>query len=275
MKRRKTPVDDHRPPPERRRARSPARDGAHWLYGVHAATAAARNPERRVRRLAATPDTAPRLAHAATEAGAPRPTVEIVDRRALDSLLPAGAVHQGVAALVEPLDDVAIDDVRDRLGDAPDAVVVVLDQATDPRNVGAILRSAAAFGAAAVVVQDRHAPPATGVLAKAASGALELVPLVRVVNVARALDALKSAGFWCVGLDGDADATLAEAAPTGRIALVLGSEGAGLRRLTRDTCDLLVRIPIAGVDSLNVSAAAAVALYAVAKRGGPPGQSEA
>jgi 23S rRNA (guanosine2251-2'-O)-methyltransferase len=191
--------------------------------------------------------------------------VQIVDRREIERLLPAGAVHQGVALLADPPPEPDIEDVLSAAADR--ATLVVLDQATDPRNIGAVLRAAAAFDAAAVIMPERHAPGSTGVLAKAASGALETVPLVRVTNLARALERLKEAGFWCVGLDGDGTVTIAEADLAGRLALVLGAEGAGLRRLTREHCDLVVRIPISQrIESLNLATAAAIALYEVARR---------
>jgi 23S rRNA (guanosine2251-2'-O)-methyltransferase len=191
---------------------------------------------------------------------------EAAERTDLDALLPEGAVHQGVALLAGPLPDTTIEDLCRSAETVSRVVVVALDQANDPHNVGAVLRSAAAFGALAVVLPRDHAPPIGGTLAKAASGALERLPLVRVTNLARALDALKEAGFWCLGLDAQAPETLAEAAAKGRMAgktvLVLGSEGAGLRRLTRESCDFLARIPIAGaMESLNLSNAAAIALY--------------
>lgn len=244
--------------------------GAHWIYGIHAALAAVGNPRRRCRRILLSGEAAGalagRIAAAAAAAGAPRPALERVPRQAMERLLPPEAVHQGVAVLADPLPPPALADALGGIDGRPSAVIVVMDQATDPRNVGAVLRSAAAFAAAAVVVQERHAPGATAALAKAASGALELVPLVAVVNIARTLGELKEAGFRCVGLDADAPRAIAEAGFGGRVALVLGSEGKGLRRLVRAGCDVLVRIPIApGIESLNLSTAAAIALYEAAR----------
>lgn len=256
----------HKPSAERRAhdRRRTGRDRAGrrpaWIYGIHATAAALANPARKVRRLVATAEGAERLARAA-----PGAQPETVDRSALDQMLPAGAVHQGVALDAEPLDQPDLSEIISTAGEH--TAVVILDQVTDPHNVGAVLRSAAAFGAAAVVQTERGAPDATGVTAKAASGALEVVPLVTVTNLARALDTLKAGGFWCIGLDGAAEETLAEAAPSGRIALVLGAEGTGLRRLTREHCDMLVKLPTRPpVASLNVSNAAAVALYELVRR---------
>lgn len=237
-----------------------------WLYGAHAVLAAAANSRRRCRRLLAVEATAERLRQAAAAADAPRPEVELVDRRAIEALLPANAVHQGFAALAEPLEEPSLDALLHDLGDAVSARIVVLDQATDPRNVGAVIRSSAAFAAAALITQDRHTPAVTGALAKAATGALERVPLIGVVNIARAMRTLKEADFWCVGLDAAAPTSLAAAKLPRRVALILGSEGHGLRRLTLETCDLLARIPIEPTSgSLNLSAAAAIALYELAR----------
>ena len=236
------------------------RRGAAWLYGVHAVAAALANPARGPARLAATREGADRLSRVRANA-----QPEIVDRRALERLLPPGAVHQGVALECGPPEQPALESL---IAGAPSrCVVIVLDRVSDPHNVGAVLRSAAAFGALAVLQAERGSPGATGVLAKAASGALEVVPLVSVTNLARALEALASGGFWRIGLDGAAQKTLAECNPSGRVALVLGAEGGGLRRLTREHCDLLARLPTGGpVNSLNVSNAAAVALYELARR---------
>ena len=241
-----------------------ASGGGYWLAGTHAVMAALANPERKLRRLLATAEALRTQGPAldALRAERPLPATETVERAEIDRLLPAGAVHQGLAALVDPLEAAAIDDIARQGSQCDSAIVVVLDQVTDPHNVGACLRSAAAFGALAVVVPDRHAPEETAALAKAASGALERLPLVRVTNVVRALEELKQAGFWIAGLAADAPRTLAEAGLSGRVVLVLGAEGEGLRRLTLEHCDHLVRLPMSGaVESLNVSNAAAVALY--------------
>ena len=237
-----------------------------WLHGLHPVAAALANPARRLRRLLLTEEAEAALA-ARLPAGQPwRIAPERADRARFNTFLHEDAVHQGAALLADPLPPVPLDRALAH-GDGP---VLVLDQVTDPRNVGAILRSAAAFGAAALVLQDRHAPPETGTLARAASGALEIVPVVREVNLARALRELKDAGLWVVGLDATAPVTLAQVAhglAGRRVALVLGAEGEGLRRLTRETCDEVARLPIAPeVESLNVSAAAAVALYELARR---------
>jgi 23S rRNA (guanosine2251-2'-O)-methyltransferase len=236
-----------------------------WLYGLHAVMAALANPQRRLHRLLLTDEAAEAIQNNMNSTNNLRP--ERQSREEISRILPPGAVHQGAALLSEPLGDVALEDVIDQAATVENAVVVILDQVTDPQNVGAILRSAAAFNAMAVVVPDRHAPPETAALVKAASGAVEIVPLVRVVNLARAMDDLKAAGFWCAGLDGHAPQSLAAADMTGKVALVLGAEGEGLRRLTRDHCDILVRLPISDrMESLNVSAAAAVALYELARK---------
>ena len=234
------------------------------LYGWHPVTAALANPNRRCRRLMATADAARRLAdHAGRHRGAmpAGPAVERVESERLAALLPDDAVHQGLVLEADPLPQPDLDDVVAGL-DAGAGLLVALDQVTDPHNVGAILRSAAAFGAAGVIAPERHSAPETGVLAKAASGALDRLPYIRVVNLARALAKLKDADFWVLGLDSGAALTVAAADPGPRRVLVMGSEGAGLRRLTRESCDQLLRLPTqSDFGQLNVSNAAAVALY--------------
>jgi 23S rRNA (guanosine2251-2'-O)-methyltransferase len=225
------------------------------LWGKHAVAAALDNPDRRVVKAWATREAAGFMQFPKDV------TVTLADVADLGRLVPNDAPHQGVVIEVEALGDIWLDGV---LADAPErAVMLVLDQVTDPHNVGAILRSAAAFGAIGIVTQDRHSPPESGVIAKAASGALERVPWARVVNLARALEEIGEAGFWRIGLSGDADTDLREALGPSRVALVLGAEGPGLRPNTREHCDALARLPIGdAIESLNVSNAAAVALYA-------------
>ncbi len=221
------------------------------------------NPQRRLRRLLLTEE-----AEAALAAQLPPPWPQVherIERARLDQMLGRDSVHQGVAVLVDPLPQPALATLLDRPGP-----LLVLDQVSDPRNVGAILRSAAAFGVAGVIVQDRHAPDETGALAKAASGALETMPLIRAVNLARTLVALKAAGLWVVGLAADQPPLRGTALAKRRVALVLGAEGAGLRRLTRETCDELAGLAMPGLmESLNVSAAATVALYELTRAEGP------
>ena len=235
------------------------------FWGRHAVTAALANPERTVRKLWGS-----REALATLDLPSVLP-VTIADVADLGRLVPGDAPHQGLVAEVDPLEDIWLGDLieQGRDGNRP---LVILDQVTDPHNVGAILRSAAAFDALGIVTQDRHSPPESGTVARSASGALETVPWVRVVNLARALDEMEEAGYWRIGLTGHADqslgAALAGLGADRRIAIVLGAEGEGMRHNTEAHCDELAKLPISGrVESLNVSNAAAVALYAVAARG--------
>ena len=225
------------------------------LWGKHAVSAALDNPKRKILRAWTTREAAGSMQFPSDVA------VTLAEAADLGRLVPHDAPHQGVVIEVEPLDDVWLDGL---LGEAAErAVLLVLDQVTDPHNVGAILRSAAAFGAVGIVTQDRHSPPESGVIAKSASGALERVPWARVVNLARALEEIGEAGFWRIGLAGDAETELKEALGPPRVALVLGAEGPGMRLNTREHCDALARLPISdAIESLNVSNAAAVALYA-------------
>jgi 23S rRNA (guanosine2251-2'-O)-methyltransferase len=258
-------------PPARGTGDSPARerkpkvDADNWLWGRHPVLAALANPARKgMGRLLATED---RAAEIERDRLAPHGhKVEIVDGPALARMLPAGAVHQGLAFKVQPLEGVALED----FAEPASGVIVMLDQLTDPQNVGAVFRSALAFGARGIVVQDRHSPALAGALAKAAAGATERLPCARVTNLSRALERLADLGWRAVGLDGFAEQTLEEALDGRPTVLVMGSEGDGVRRLVAEHCDVMTRIPMpGGFESLNVSNAAAVALYeAVRAQGG-------
>jgi 23S rRNA (guanosine2251-2'-O)-methyltransferase len=246
----------------RRKARQASKpDNRPRFWGRHAVSAALANPERVIVKLWASRDTAGLFD---LPPDVPLTYAEAAD---LARLVPGDAPHQGIVAEVEKLPDIWLGDLLD---DAPERrPLLVLDQVTDPHNVGAILRSAAAFDALGIVTQDRHAPPESGALAKAASGALETVPWARVVNLSRALDEMAEAGFWRIGLAGEAEMTLGEALGPPRVALVLGAEGEGMRPNTASHCDALARLPISErIESLNVSNAAAVALYAAVTQGG-------
>jgi 23S rRNA (guanosine2251-2'-O)-methyltransferase len=241
------------------RPRTPAERRAEdlWIYGMHPALAALANPRRVVKRALVTANALRRL----EEAGGRLPVApEEKTPRDLDKLLGSEAVHQGIALEVEPLPALDIAELRQA------RLVVVLDQITDPHNVGAVLRSATAFGADAVMTTGRHAPVESGVLAKAASGAADLLPIIEVRNLARGMEELRGLGFTLIGLDSEGDRAIGDAWSGNRIALVLGAEGKGLRRLTRDTCDVVARLDAPGpIKSLNVSNAAAISLYLAAR----------
>jgi len=232
--------------------------GRFWLYGSHAARAALGNPRRKILRAVLTPQAKLELQNCLptgleiTLAGTP-------DQ--ISRMLPPGAVHQGIALLCEPLPAVTLKGVLEGASQGG-RIIAVLDQITDPQNEGAILRSATAFGVMAVIVQDRHAPPESGALAKAASGALDRIARISVVNIARSLEELGRFGFWRIALAADGEKPLREAAGPSDVAIVLGAEGTGLRRLVRERCDCSAFISMAGpMESLNVSNAAAIAFY--------------
>jgi 23S rRNA (guanosine2251-2'-O)-methyltransferase len=251
------PVDTFRGRPSKGPRRRHPDD---WLWGWHAVQAALANPRREgFKRLLVTPARARDVEDAAARLGM---RVERMELQDIARALPSGAVHQGVALLADPIEPESIES----FGENPHGVLLMLDQLTDPQNVGAVFRSAAAFGARGLILQDRHAPALTGALAKASAGAIETVPHARVVNLSRALEQLTDAGWRTVGLDGEAKETLEQAMNARPTVLVLGSEGEGLRRLVAEHCDTLARIPMpGGFESLNVSAAAAVALYEASK----------
>ena len=240
------------------RDRDPSPDGPVVLYGWHTVAAALANPQRRIRKLWLSENAARRLADDHIDT---RVTPEIVRPSLIDQRLGPDAVHQGLLAEADPLPSPDIDALPQR------GIVLVLDQITDPHNVGAILRSAAAFAVKAIVTTARHSPEATGVLAKSASGALELVPIVTVQNLARALTELNDQGFMTVGLDSQGSEDLGAVTLRQPLALVLGAEGKGLRQLTRETCGVVARLDMPGeIKSLNVSNAAVLALYIGASR---------
>lgn len=251
-----------RPHPPARAHKSGGDEG--FLYGFHAVIAALQNPARRPQRLVMTRSAETELATQGLSLGQGLPLQpEFAGGDEISALLPPGAVHQGIALKVSPLPDLTLDEACEGT-----TRIVVLDQVTDPHNFGAILRSAAVFGAGALVATERNSPPLGGVLAKAASGGLERVKIAKVTNLVRALDELKDLGFEVIGLDGEGEVSLPDFKTGPKVALVLGAEGAGLRRLTREHCDILARLPASGeMKSLNVSNAAAVALYELSRRG--------
>jgi len=242
--------------------KSPGRLQSYWLYGNHAVRAALLNPRREIRRLIATMPAAEKLQK---EFQARNIIAENMSPHEISRLLPSDAVHQGVAIEVKPLQEISLEEYLAK--NKEHKPLLLLDQVTDPHNVGAIIRSAAAFSAGAVIVTKDHAPQESAILAKASSGGIEIVPIITVTNLAQSMELLKKHGFWCVGLEGEAKQTIAQAKLDNKTALVLGAEGKGLRRLTGERCDLTVKLPISpDMESLNVSNAAAIALYDISRR---------
>lgn len=249
----------------------PGVDEPAWLWGGHGALAALANPRRRCHRLLISREAEetwrPRVTELLAERSDLSQGAEVLERQAFNRFLPAGAVHQGIAVLADPLAQPDLRRLLDGLDPAIPAGIMLLDQVSDPQNVGAVLRSASAFGAVAVIATSRNAPAETGALAKAASGALETLPFLRVANLVRAIETLQARDFQVLGLAASGEKLLHEVDLPRRCAVVVGAEGAGLRRLTRERVDRLVALPTGGpVADLNVSNAAAVALYEILGR---------
>lgn len=275
----KGPHKDHRRPDDKKSATKPPfrreERPAHThvpkltgplLWGFHPVAAAWLNPQRGIVRLLVTDTGLESFQATIDEAkalGIRRPRPEVIDKAQFERMMPSSAVHQGIAALVEALDVRDAHDLIAGLHEGEASTIVILDQVTDPHNVGAILRSASAFGCTGVIMQDRHAPELTGVLAKTASGAVDTLPVALETNLSRTIEMLQENGFFVVGLD-ERGTPISDLPKHARVALVLGAEGAGIRRLVADHCDALVALPTVGkILSLNVSNAAAVAMYAI------------
>lgn len=231
------------------------------LYGRHAVLAALENPARKIHKLVCTSENAVSL-----RAKYPNLNIVTTDKKDIDKLVSADAVHQGFALFCSELDNLSIEELCSMTENEQKCNVLILDQVTDPQNIGAIIRSCAAFGTKALIVQDKNSPQESGSMAKAAAGTMEMVPVVRVTNLSRAIETLKKNGFWVVGMDGYAKDNVDKIDKNTKLAVIMGSEGAGMRRLVEESCDITVRLPInPKVESLNVSTAAAVVLYELSK----------
>lgn len=236
------------------------------LYGRHAVFAAIANTERQITKILCTKDNFEEIDAQCDRHEVDTRKINIVDRKEIDKILPVDAVHQGFAMYCHELPDYSIEEICDMAVEQERCHVLILDQVTDPQNIGAIIRSCAAFNTLALVIQDKNSPCETGSMAKAAAGALEITPVCRVTNLARAIEQLKEVGFWTVGMDGHSETTIDKLNKAGKTAIIMGSEGKGMRRLVEESCDSVVKLPISEkVESLNVSTAAAIALYEINK----------
>ena len=236
------------------------------IYGKHAAESALLNARRKIVAAWCSFDNVEWLRNLLAQTGRTKISLKSVDKKELDKMLPQDAVHQGVVLEALPLDEIDIADVIAVCETNPVARVLVLDQVSDPQNIGAIIRSCAAFNVSALIVQDKNSPQESGAMIKASAGTIEFLPMCRVTNLSRALEELKHNGFWCIGMDGYAKQSIDKINKNGKIAVVMGSEGKGLRRLVQDNCDETVKLDInPKVESLNVSVAAAITLYELSK----------
>jgi len=231
-----------------------------WIWGRHTVEAALANPNRKIKKLYISNDIGPLTIP-------PNIVTVKTSKEQISAILPKNAVHQGIALLSDPLPTTTIEQICSIPSKTQNSTIMILDQITDPRNVGAILRSAAVFGAAAVILPNRNATRLTGVLAKSASGALDVVPLAHANNLVRTMELLKNSGYWCIGLDSQSKTKIPSSPQAAHQAITVGAEGSGLRRLTKEKCDMVYKIPSTGrVKSLNVSTAAAVALFALSAK---------
>ena len=236
------------------------------FYGRHPVISAITNPQRTINSLFCTKENTEELKNACIKAGRNVNLIKTIDKKDIEQMLPRDSVHQGFVAKVQPLPEYSIEEICNLAQEQKDCHILILDQVTDPQNIGAIIRSCVAFNALALIVQDKNSPPENGSMAKASAGMIEHLPICRVTNISRAIEQLKKAGFWTIGMDGYATTTISELKKGGKNAIIMGSEGKGMRRLVEESCDITVRLPISErVESLNVSTAAAIVLYEISK----------
>ncbi len=245
---------------------APSANNAAILYGRHPVTAAIANSRRQINKILCTAENADDIRALCAKHNRSAGMITIVDRKEIERILPREAVHQGLAAYVKELEDYTLEDICIMAEEHPDCHILILDQVTDPQNIGAIIRSCVAFNTLALIMQDKNSPAESGAMAKASAGMIEHLPVCRVTNLSRAIEQLKNAGFWTIGMDGYAQTTIDKLKKGGKTAVIMGSEGKGMRRLVEEACDITVRLPISEkVESLNVSTAAAIALYEISK----------
>lgn len=245
----------------------PKSENQNLLYGRHAVIAAINNPNRKIHKIYCSKDNLEELRAACLKNNLPANIISVLEKKELDKLLPRDAVHQGFAMQCQELENFSLDEICQMADKVLNCHILILDQVTDPQNIGAIIRSCVAFDTLALILQDKNSPAETGSMAKASVGTIEALPICRVTNLSRAIEKLKANGFWIVGLDGYATSYIEDIDKSGKIALIMGSEGKGMRRLVEENCDTTVKLPISSkVESLNVSTAAAIALYEINKK---------